>query len=80
MIVALTTFIGRFRREKCPACLQKGLRQVSVVRAETVVNGEPVPDYRAYLLCDHCKSRFKKHNRILSGVPEDEMPEATRFG
>jgi hypothetical protein len=80
LIVAIGALVGRYVRKRCPACMQRALRQMSVVRAETVVNGEEAFDYRSYFRCENCGSRFKLHEGILSGVPEDEMTEATRFG
>ena len=79
-IVVLTAVIGKYHRRRCPACLQRGLKSVSRVRTMTVVNGEETPDYRSYLVCEKCGSRFKLHEGVLSGVPEDEMADATRFG
>ena len=79
-IVLVVSIVGRYRRRRCPACMQRGLRSVSRVRAVTVVNGVDVPDYRSYLLCEKCGSRFKLREGVLSGVPEDEMADATRFG
>ena len=80
VIVAISALVSHFHRARCPACLQKGLKSVSRVRTTSVVNGEEVPDYRSYLLCEKCGSRFKLHEGVLTGVPEDEMADATRFG
>lgn len=79
-IVAIGAIVGKYLRKRCPACMRRALKQVSVVRAETIVNGHEEFDYRAYFRCDNCGSRFKLHHGILSGVPDDEMSEATRFG
>jgi hypothetical protein len=80
VIVVIGAIVGKFVRKRCPACMQRGLKQMSVVRAETLVDGNETPDYRAYFRCEKCGSRFKQHQGILSGVPEDEMTDATRFG
>ena len=80
LIVAIGAIVGKYIRRRCPACMQKSLKQMSVVRAETLVDGREDLDYRTYLRCENCGSRFKLHHGILSGVPEDEMTEATRFG
>jgi hypothetical protein len=80
VIVAIGAIVGRYVRKRCPACMQRTLKQMSVVRAETVVNGQEEFDYRSYFLCSNCGSRFKLHQGILTGVPDDEMTEATRFG
>ncbi|CAN5498528.1 hypothetical protein BH09PLA1_BH09PLA1_21460 [soil metagenome] len=80
LIVAIGAVVGNYVRRRCPACMQRALKQMSVVRAQTIVAGEEQPDYRAYFRCEKCASRFKLHEGILSGVPEDEMSDATRFG
>jgi len=80
LIVVVGAVVGRYIRKRCPACMQRALKQMSVVRAETIVNGEEAFDYRSYFRCENCGSRFKLHEGILSGVPDDEMAEATRFG
>ena len=80
VIVVIGAIVGKLVRKRCPACMQRGLKQMSVVRAETMVDGNEALDYRAYFLCDKCGSRFKLHQGILSGVPDDEMTDATRFG
>jgi hypothetical protein len=80
VLVIIASLVSRYRRRQCPACLQKGLRSVSRVRATTVVDGSEVPDYRSYLRCDKCGARFKLHDGVLSGVPDDELADATRFG
>jgi hypothetical protein len=78
--VVVSSIVSQRSRRKCPACLQRGLKQMSFVRAETVVDGKEQPDYRTYLRCERCGERFKLHDGMLTGVPEDEMTEATRFG
>lgn len=80
VIVVIGAIVGKFLRRRCPACMQRGLKQMSVVRAETLVDGHEALDYRTYLRCEKCGTRFKLHQGILSGVPDDEMTEATRFG
>ena len=80
LIVAIASTVGRYVRKRCPACMQRALKQMSVVRADTVIEGEDSYDYRAYFRCENCGTRFKLHDGILSGVPDDEMSEATRFG
>lgn len=80
LMVVIAAIVGKFIRRRCPACMQRGLKQMSVVRAYTLVDGHEALDYRTYLRCEKCGSRFKLHQGILSGVPEDEMTEATRFG
>ena len=78
--VVIASLVGRRIRRQCPACLQKSLKQVSVVRAESVVDGESAPDYRSYFRCEKCGERFKLRGGVLSGVPADEMSDAARFG
>jgi hypothetical protein len=80
LLLVVSAIVGRLLRKRCPACLQRSLKQMSVVRAETVVDGQEDLDYRSYLRCENCGSRFKLHGGILSGVPDDEMSDATRFG
>jgi hypothetical protein len=80
LVVAATMIASRFYRRKCPACMQRGLKRVSVVRTFTETRGVSTPEYWSYLRCEKCGERFKLHDGILSGVPEDERDEATRFG
>ena len=79
-LVTVASLVARYRRKQCPACLQKGLRSVSRVRGVSVVDGSELPDYRSYLRCEKCGARFKLHDGVLSGVPDDELADATRFG
>ncbi len=78
--VVISSIIASRSRRQCPACLQKGLKQVSFVRANAVVDGVDQPDYRTYLVCERCGERFKLRDGILSGVPHDELADASRFG
>jgi hypothetical protein len=79
--VAIHAVATRYYRRRCPACLQRGLKSVSVVRTFTETSaGERSPEYWSYHICEKCGQRFKLHNGMLTGVPEDELSEATRFG
>jgi len=79
-IVAIAMLASRFYRRRCPACMQRGLKRVSVVRTFVETRGQASPEYWSYLRCEKCGERFKLHDGIISGVPEDERDEATRFG
>lgn len=79
--VIVSAIRARFYRKRCPACLQRGLKSVNFVRAFTESrDGERTPEYWSYLACEKCGQRFKLHNGVMTGVPDDEMTEATRFG
>jgi hypothetical protein len=78
--VAVTMVASKFYRRRCPACMQRGLKRVSVVRTFVETRGVSSPEYWSYLRCDKCGERFKLHDGIITGVPEDERDEATRFG
>lgn len=80
VVVAVTMIASKFYRRRCPACMQRGLKRVSVVRTFVETRGVASPEYWSYLRCDKCGERFKLHDGIISGVPEDERDEATRFG
>jgi len=79
-IAAISLIGSRFYRRRCPACMRRGLKRVSVVRTFVETRGVSSPEYWSYLRCEKCGERFKLHDGIISGVPEDERDEAMRFG
>ena len=79
--VIVSAILARYHRKRCPACLQRGLKSVSFVRAFTETrDGQRTPEYWSYLVCEKCGQRFKLHNGMMTGVPEDELAEAMKFG
>jgi hypothetical protein len=81
LLIVASAILARYHRKRCPACLQRGLKSVSFVRAFTETrDGDRTPEYWSYLVCEKCGQRFKLHNGVMTGVPEDELAEATKFG
>ncbi len=60
-------------RRPCPACGQRGLRWVNLIKATILVNGRRAPDCWVYYCCKTCGAGFKLHRGVWIRVPDEEI-------